>query len=82
MLNGEEIGLGRCEQTVAGRFGIDTFGIGEDSGQPVTPDYRPPFKFTGKIEKVTIELMPMAVVAQADVDRLTERERVMRRAHD
>ena len=55
-LNGEEVGRGHCEQTVAGRFGIDTFGIGEDSGQPVTPDYQPPFKFNGKIEKVVIEL--------------------------
>jgi arylsulfatase len=55
-LNGEDIGRGRFEETVAGRFGIDTFGIGEDSGQPVTPDYQPPFKFTGTIEKVTVEL--------------------------
>lgn len=55
-LNGESIGHGHCEQTVAGRFGIDTFGIGEDSGQPVTQDYRSPFKFNGTIEKVTITL--------------------------
>jgi hypothetical protein len=39
-----------------GRFGVDTFGIGEDSGQPVTFDYKPPFKFTGTIEKVTIKV--------------------------
>ena len=55
-LNGEEIGRGHCDATVAGRFGIDTFGIGEDTGQPVTPDYQPPFKFTGTIEKVVIDL--------------------------
>ena len=36
--------------------GIDTFGVGEDSGQTVTFDYKPPFKFTGKIDKVTIEI--------------------------
>jgi arylsulfatase len=40
--------------TVAGRFGIDTFGIGEDTGQPVTNAYQSPFKFNGAIEKVTI----------------------------
>ncbi len=57
-LNGKEIGRGHCDKTVAGRFGIDTFGIGEDSGQPVTPDYQPPFKFTGSIEKVVIDLQP------------------------
>jgi PAS fold len=39
--------------------GVDTFGVGEDSGQPVTPDYEPPFKFTGTIDKVVIELGPM-----------------------
>lgn len=77
MLNGEEIGLGRCEVTVAGRFGI-----GEDSGQPVTPDYQPPFKFTSKIEKVTIDLMPMSAVVQADGDLVPERERVMRSARE
>lgn len=82
MLNGEEIGLGRCEQTVAGRFGIDTFGIGEDSAQPGIPEHQPPFKFTGKIEKVTIDLMPVSAVVQADGDPVTERERVMRSARE
>ncbi|MDF0651431.1 MAG: hypothetical protein P0121_08190 [Nitrospira sp.] len=76
-MNGEQIGLGRCEQTVAGRFGL-----GEDTGTPVTPDYKPPFKFTGKIEKVTIDLMPMSAVVQADGDPVTERERVMRSARE
>ena len=42
--------------TVFARFGADTFGIGEDSGQPMTPDYEPPFRFTGTIEKVQIDL--------------------------
>ncbi len=55
-MNGEEVGRGHCEQTVAGRFGIDTFGIGEDTGQPVTDAYKPPFKFNGEIEKVTISV--------------------------
>lgn len=44
------------EATVAGRFGIVTFGIGEDSGQPVTGGYNPPFRFTRKIEQVTVEI--------------------------
>lgn len=35
---------------------VDTFGIGEDSGQPVTSDYPPPNRFTGEIEKVVIDL--------------------------
>ena len=35
---------------------VDTFGIGEDSGQPVPFDYQPPNRFTGEIEKVVIDL--------------------------
>ena len=31
-------------------------GIGEDSGQPVTHHYEPPFKFTGEIEEVVVEV--------------------------
>lgn len=50
------VGAARAEKTVFARFGIDTFGIGEDSGQPVTPAYRPPFRFTGRIDRVDIDL--------------------------
>ncbi|TWU19919.1 Arylsulfatase precursor [Allorhodopirellula heiligendammensis] len=55
-VNGETVGKGEMDATVGGRFGIDTFGIGEDSGQPVTNAYKAPFKFTGEIDKVTIEI--------------------------
>jgi len=55
-INNEKVAEGRIEKTVAGRFGIDTFGIGADTGAPVTFDYDPPFAFNGKIEKVDIEL--------------------------
>jgi len=55
-VNGGKVADGKMKATVAGRFGIDTFGIGEDSGQPVTNAYKPPFKFTGEIEKVTVEI--------------------------
>ncbi len=51
-----KVAEGRIDKTVAGRFGIDTFGIGEDSGQPVAPVYKPPYRFQGGIEMVTIEL--------------------------
>jgi arylsulfatase A-like enzyme len=55
-VNGEKVAEGEMPATVAGRFGIDTFGIGEDSGQPVTLDYKPPFAFTGEIEKVVVDV--------------------------
>jgi arylsulfatase A-like enzyme len=53
-VDGKSVAEAKMAATVAGRFGIDTFGIGEDSGQPVTDAYKSPFKFNGEIEKVTI----------------------------
>ncbi|HEY4286607.1 MAG TPA: arylsulfatase [Puia sp.] len=55
-VNNEKVGETRMAHTVAGRFGIDTFGVGEDDGSPVTRDYTAPFKFKGRIEEVNIEL--------------------------
>jgi len=57
-IDGKEVGRARIENTVAGRFGINTFGVGSDTGSPVTDTYKPPFPFTGKIERVDIELGP------------------------
>ena len=55
-LDNQEVGKQRIERTVYGRFGIDTFGVGCDTGSPVCKDYKPPFSFTGAIEKVDIFL--------------------------
>ena len=55
-VDGESVGAGEMEATVGGRFGIDTFGIGADTGQPVTNAYQPPFKFNGEIKEVTVEI--------------------------
>jgi arylsulfatase len=58
-INGKVVGRTRIEHTVPGRFGIDTFGVGSDTGSPVTDAYKPPFPFNGKIERVDIELGPL-----------------------
>ena len=61
LVNGKPVAEGRLERTVPLRFttyaGMD---IGKDEGEPVSPSYRDksPFPFTGKIEKVTFELVP------------------------
>ena len=55
-INGKKVGEARIEKTVPGRFGIDTFGVGMDTGSPVSNTYKPPFTFTGTIEEVRIEL--------------------------
>ena len=57
-INGKAVGRARIANTVAGRFGIDTFGVGSDTGSPVSNTYTPPFPFTGRIERVDIELGP------------------------
>ena len=54
----QQVAQGRIEHTVAVRFtmGVETFSVGEDTGTPVTLDYDVPFRFTGTIDHVTIDL--------------------------
>ncbi len=55
----KQVGEVKIGQTIAIRFSLDeTFDVGEDTGTPVIEDYanKMPFKFTGKLEKVTVEL--------------------------
>jgi len=63
-INGKVVGRARIEHTVAGRFGIDTFGVGSDTGSPVTNTYKPPYPFTGSIERVDIVLGPLDLSTQ------------------
>lgn len=56
-INNKEAANGDIPATIPGRFGLDTFGIGEDTGSPVTRNYQVPFKFQGKIEEVNINLL-------------------------
>ncbi len=62
------------------RFSFDeTFDIGEDTGTPVSEDYDVPFKFTGKIEKVTVTLGETKLSAP-DQQKLQDMERKARLA--
>lgn len=67
-LNGEEVGRQRIPHTVPARFGIDTFGVGADTGSPVGNDYKPPYPFTGRIKQVDV------VLADADGSIAAEEE--------
>lgn len=56
-VDGTEVARGRVEQTVPIRFSMDeTLDVGEDAGTPVVRDYEVPFRFTGKIDKVVVNL--------------------------
>lgn len=58
--DGVELGKGRVEKTVPALFSLDEgLDIGEDSLQPVVPDYATPKgKFNGKIEKIVLNIAP------------------------
>ena len=58
-VDGKQVAQGKIERTVPLRFSLDeTIDVGEDTGTPVVEDYvnKMPFKFTGELKKVVIEL--------------------------
>jgi arylsulfatase len=58
-VDGKVVAEGRMEGTADFRFSLDeTFDVGEDTGTPVAEDYadRMPFRFTGTLRKLVIEL--------------------------
>jgi arylsulfatase A-like enzyme len=58
--NGKSIATGRIDRTQCCVFSADEGAdVGADEGTPVTEAYKVPFKFTGKIAAVTIELKEM-----------------------
>jgi hypothetical protein len=57
MVDGRQVAQGRIERTIPFRISADeTLDIGEDTGTPVSEDYQVPFKFTGDLKKVAIQL--------------------------
>lgn len=55
--NDKPIGKGRVEKSLPNRVTLDeTTDFGFDTGTPVTEDYQTPFKFTGTLNAVTIDL--------------------------
>ena len=57
LVGGNEVAKGRIERTIPIRVALDEgLDIGEDTGTPVNTSYDVPNKFTGEIEKVTIQL--------------------------
>ncbi|HTF63364.1 MAG TPA: arylsulfatase [Edaphobacter sp.] len=56
-VNGKNVATARIDQTQCCIFSADEGAdVGADEGTPVTEVYQVPFKFTGKIDKVTIDL--------------------------
>ena len=56
-VNGDEVGVAEIPETVRNLFSIEEgFDIGVDDGTSVTPEYRSPFEFNGRIDSVVFEL--------------------------
>jgi arylsulfatase len=59
LANGRKIGEGLVEKTTPFKYSLfEGQDIGEDTGSPVDFSYIPPFKFAGKLHRVTVELRP------------------------
>ncbi|TYQ25389.1 arylsulfatase [Pseudanabaena sp. UWO310] len=57
-INDKQVAEGRIERTVGFRIGLDeTFDIGQDTGSAVVDSYQVPFKFTGNLEQVKLDLL-------------------------
>jgi hypothetical protein len=74
-VDGQVVSTQKMEHTVPLILPVDeTFDIGSDTGTPVDDaDYQVPFKFTGKLDKLTIKLEP-PVLTPEDEKRLKEAE--------
>jgi arylsulfatase len=60
-VNGKEVARGRIAATTPVRYGLDEgMDVGIDSGTPVTDEYDVPFRFTGTLHQLRIDLEPTA----------------------
>ena len=69
-VNGKKVATGRIDRTQCCAFSADEGAdVGADEGTPVTEAYKVPFKFTGKIARVTIELGEMKTADRHEADQ-------------
>ncbi len=75
-VNGKKVGEGRIDKTEPVRFSAnETFDTGLDSASPVSTEYQPPFRYTGTLKKVEIDIAPAELSA-------TDREKLRNAEHD
>ena len=56
-VDGKKVASENLQRTIPFRMSLDeTLDIGEDTGTPVSEDYEVPFKFTGELKNVTIQI--------------------------
>lgn len=65
LLDGEPIATGDLPYTVPIRLGQGgSMLVGQDNGAPVNPEYKPPFRYTGKLERVIVDVSGEAITDQ------------------
>jgi arylsulfatase len=65
LVDGKVVADGKIPRTIPFRISADeTLDFGEDTGTPVSEDYKVPFKFTGTLNKVIINLEEAKLNAQ------------------
>ncbi len=72
LVNGEKVAEGRIERTQPMIFSADEGAdVGEDDETPVVEDYGipAPYRFTGKIAKITVDLKEMKAAIKAEADK-------------
>ena len=79
-VNDKEVASGRIEKTQPNVFSADEGAdVGLDEGTGVTSSYTIPFRFNGKIKKVTIDLKPATMSEAAEAEK-ARRENAIRMA--
>jgi hypothetical protein len=74
-INGKKVGSGRISRTIPYLFGAETADVGIDLYTPVTSDYaKGNNKFTGTIEKVTVDLKKTNAATAAVGKEVKEKE--------
>jgi hypothetical protein len=82
LVDGQQVAQGRIERTVPIRFSLDeTFDVGEDTGTAVIEEYAEqlPYKFTGTLAQLIIELAAQTLSAKDQKD-LEEGTKAMKAA--
>lgn len=79
-VNGGKVAEGRIEQTQGFFFSADEGAdVGMDLATPVSYEYEAPFKFTGKIDKITVNIMPMNAQEKTEHEK-AHKEGVLKKA--
>src|SRR5215469_7224331 len=83
-VNDTKVATGRIDNTNGLLFSADEGAdVGIDEGTPVTEDYAgPDNRFTGKIQRVTIDLKPIGANIKDKVDRATQQMMMDKNAED